>query len=333
MTSNNSLEDVCEFEVEVIVCTYNGEKYISEQLESIVSQKYRPDLISVYDDDSSDGTVSIINDFINANNNNDIIIRLIINKNNIGYVENFSQGIRRSSGKILFFSDQDDRWHPEKIQELLRIINNSEVDLVFSNGYLIDANGRMIEKKDVLHHYGLSASDILNFPSQAVSRLARKNYINGASMAVRRGVAISALPVPYGIPHDYWIAIWCALHSGVSVSPRCLYYYRQHANNLIGVGLHKWRHVIYWIIVSPRGPRLIEYARYVNFVPRLDSFSRASIFREKLIWLEDCVVKEGRINRLFSICRSLFVGKYLRFGSGYDLLRDMVSIFSLKKCN
>lgn len=184
-----------------------------------------------------------------------------------------------------------------------------------------------------MHHYGLSASNILNFSSQAITLLARRNYINGASMAVRRSMAVSALPVPDGMPHDYWIAIWCALHSGISASPRCLYYYRQHANNVIGVGLHKWRHVIYWIVMAPRGPRLSEYARYVNFVPRLNSLPRASIFREKLRWLENCVIKEGRINRFLSISGSFIVGKYLRFGGGYALLRDILSLFSWKKYN
>lgn len=313
--------------VEIVICTFNGERYVAEQLESIFSQTCKPDFISIYDDASTDSTLAVVHEAIKRHEQQHIEIRIVKNKKNLGYVQNFSQGIIAAKADVLFFCDQDDRWHSNKIEVALNLLNKTKADLVFSDGGLIDAASKKIPGKSVLNRYGLSAADILEFSSHAVNRLARRNYINGAAMAIRRETALSAMPVPAGLPHDYWMAIWCALHGGIVGSPQCLYDYRQHSSNVIGMGLGKWYYVWCGILRSPRPPRLIEHARYLEMIPRIDSLEKSKVFIEKLHWLEACVAQERRLIRLLSIIASTLSGQYRRFGGGNSWMRDVIAVF------
>lgn len=333
MKSNSLDEEVSspgKYRVEVIVCTFNGEKYIAEQLCSILSQSCKPDLISIYDDASMDGTIGVVRQTIERDLSH-IETRIVRNEKNLGYVGNFSKGIKAAKGDILFLCDQDDRWHSDKIQIALELLNEAAVDMVFSDGRLIDADGKVVRGKSVLMHYGLSRADISSFSAQAVARLARRNYINGAAMAIRRESAMAALPVPAGLPHDYWLAIWCALHGGIAASPRCLYDYRQHFNNVIGVGLGKWYYLWYEIMQSPSVPRLQEHARYLELVPRVGEKKNAAVFVEKLRWLDACVAQRGRMSRLWAILISSASGQYRRFGGGYSWVRDVLAVIAVTK--
>lgn len=331
ISASGIVEEDARPQVEIIICTFNGERYIAEQLESIFSQNRKPDLISIYDDASTDGTLAVIHKIIGQNAQQDIEIRIVRNDENLGYVGNFSQGIKAAKADILFLCDQDDRWQSNKIQVALDLLNKTRADLVFSDGRLIGANGEEIPGESVLNRYGLSAIDVLEFSNHAIVRLACRNYINGAAMAIRREAALSAMPVPAGLPHDYWLAVWCALHGGIDVSPKCLYDYRQHSNNVIGVGLNKWYYVWYGILRSPSTPRLIEYARYIELVPRVSALKDATVFVEKLQWLDACVVQTRRLPRLWSILTSTWSGQYRRFGTRYSLVRDLIAVLVVSR--
>lgn len=311
---------------EVIVCTYNGERFIVEQLESIFAQSLQPDLISVYDDQSNDNTVAIVLEMIARSRPAAVSTRVRVNQRNLGYASNFSNAIAKAQGDILFLCDQDDRWHVDKIRVSLDVMQVSQADMMFSDGLLIDAEGLSLAAGSVLSNYGLCEADILDFPQQSVRHLVRRNYINGASMAVRREAAQAALPVPAGMPHDYWLAIWCALHGGIGTTPDCLYEYRQHTNNVIGVGLHRWHHQWLGIWQRPRSPRLRELNILAEFMPRIQGIPAATAFNEKLQWLKACVDEKGHWVRLSSVVSSALRGQYRRFGAPYALARDLVSI-------
>ena len=96
--------------VSILMCTYNGEKYIKDQLESIYQQNLQPDEVWIIDDCSKDSTVSIIKSFITEHNLGNCW-HCEKNKTNIGYASNFKNGITRVKGDIIFFSYQDDIWN------------------------------------------------------------------------------------------------------------------------------------------------------------------------------------------------------------------------------
>ena len=115
--------------VSVVISTYNGEKYIEEQLLSILNQTRTPDTVVIRDDCSTDNTVKIIQSFITDHSLNNWFIE--INEKNQGWKKNFHDLILSSSEDIIFTCDQDDIWDKNKIDEMARIIeNNTEIDLL-----------------------------------------------------------------------------------------------------------------------------------------------------------------------------------------------------------
>lgn len=94
--------------ISVALCTYNGGKYIAEQLSSILNQNYVIDEIQIGDDGSTDDTIDIINDFKKRHEN----IFLTLNQRRVGITDNFENTIKRCRGDYICLSDQDDIWHP-----------------------------------------------------------------------------------------------------------------------------------------------------------------------------------------------------------------------------
>lgn len=117
--------------VSICLCTYNGEKYLKEQLQSIVNQTMLPDEIVVCDDCSTDKTVDILNDF--AKSNPFILWKIFVNKHNVGWKVNFRNCIERAEGDYIFLSDQDDVWKLDKIETMMHTIQgNDKIELLLS---------------------------------------------------------------------------------------------------------------------------------------------------------------------------------------------------------
>ena len=102
--------------ISVLMCTFNGEKYIKEQLESIFRQTQKPNEVLILDDHSSDLTVEIIRTFIAKHSLNDSWA-VEVNSENLGYAQNFKNGMKRVTGEIVFFCDQDDIWEDKKVTD------------------------------------------------------------------------------------------------------------------------------------------------------------------------------------------------------------------------
>lgn len=125
--------------VSVIMATYNGEKYIYKQLESIYKQTYKPDEVIICDDNSTDATLEIIMDFIRKNELDNWLVYK--NKSNLGWRENFFQGCTHATGDIIFFSDQDDIWKKEKIRKMVVLFIHNNMDGLFCCRDIIDGYG------------------------------------------------------------------------------------------------------------------------------------------------------------------------------------------------
>ncbi len=202
------------------MATYNGEKYIAEQIQSIINQTYKNIELIVQDDASSDRTVEIIRFFENR-----ITIALQINKKRLGFVSNFEKGIARASGKYIALSDQDDIWVENKIEILISEIGSA--DLIHSNCELIDDAGNFLFskwKKAVL---------IRN----AGPELLFQNDITGCTTLFKKELLSIILPFPAGLSfHDWWIAMCAASRNGIKYIDRPLVKYRQHHNQEAGSG-------------------------------------------------------------------------------------------------
>lgn len=216
--------------VSVALCTYQGERYVEEQLRSILAQTRPVDEIVVGDDASTDATLAIVERVASGTSVPIVVAR---HEPALGVAANFSDAIARTTGDVVAFSDQDDVWHPDRIARLLAALDG--VDLVHSDARLVDADGAPLGatlldsleaspwERDRMQHGG------------ALEALLRRNLVTGATVLVRRDAAVAALPVPEGWIHDEWIAMACALGGGVRLVPDATIDYRQHGANQIGV--------------------------------------------------------------------------------------------------
>lgn len=313
--------------IEVIVCTFNGERFLAEQLKSILTQTLRVNLISIYDDGSIDNTLSVVETFRGQFESAGIEYRFSQNPSNLGYAKNFSQAIARSTGEIIFLCDQDDLWEPTKVAVMIQPFQAQAVDMVFSDGLVVDVAGKIIPGSTVLESYQLHSKLLIVFNRDPVRFLARRNYVNGCATAFRRNAALLAGPPPPGMPHDYWYALWCALQGEIIGLPDKLYRYRQHESNVIGIGRDAIVHQIFSILRSPKAPRQRELDILSRALDRLELVSNpdVNLLLEKLKWMNSIVGEPRRLRRLIRIFLTLIQGKYSTFGQPYSLLRDLVS--------
>lgn len=207
--------------ISVCMATYNGEKYIKEQLLSILRQIGDNDELVISDDGSTDGTLDLIKGI------KDKRIRLIINPNDKGYSRNFAHAIGKAKGDILFISDQDDVWADGKVNLMIARLNICH--MVISDAMVVDSNLKML-KESHFSNMGVKKGFIINF--------LKTRYI-GACMAFRREVLVKALPFPRHskyCAYDYWLALVCELYYKVELEESALVYYRRHDNNALTGG-------------------------------------------------------------------------------------------------
>jgi glycosyltransferase involved in cell wall biosynthesis len=209
--------------ISIALATYNGEKFLRKQLDSIFSQTYKNIEVIVCDDCSSDSTVSILEEYRSK-----FGLEYCINEKNLGFVKNFEKAISLCTGEYIALSDQDDVWMENKIEELLNYIGDN--DLVFADAEIIDSTGKIIFN---------SFKDYISVKHPKKNQLARLlygNYIYGASMFFKASLKKKILPFPEDLPyHDIWIAIAAAENNSIKFDNRVLNQYRLHGNNNTGV--------------------------------------------------------------------------------------------------
>ncbi|WGS50619.1 glycosyltransferase family 2 protein [Paraburkholderia sp. D15] len=183
--------------ISVCIATYNGAKYIREQLDSIVSQIGAADEIVICDDQSADDTLAIVAAY------DDPRIRAYRNESNLGHVRNFEKAMSLSKGDYIFLSDQDDIWIPGRVQTMMSRLNeNPSINLVASNFDLINAQGQAIGE---FRQLGVAKTARL---AQIGSIFLGKAPYFGCTFLMRRNLLRSCLPIPKGIEsHDIWFAL------------------------------------------------------------------------------------------------------------------------------
>ena len=208
--------------VSVCIATFNGEKYIKEQLDSILAQIASCDEVIVCDDGSSDATLSIISSF------EDIRIRIFKNPIRLGHVKNFEQALTLSVGEYIFLSDQDDIWLPGRAKEMLKLLSEKpNISLIASNFHMIDEAGILIgEFRKLKSIYKFKAVNI------GLILLGRMPYF-GCTFLLNRSILSYCLPIPSGVEsHDVWIALIANLFGNVINMPGATLNHRIHSRNV-----------------------------------------------------------------------------------------------------
>lgn len=206
--------------ISIAMATYNGEKYIKDQIDSILNQTYKDFELIICDDCSSDNTRKILKDY----EQKDKRIKLVFNISNLGYLKNFEHSISFCSGDFIAFSDQDDIWEPYKLQRSLSLIGNN--DIYCSSALLVTADNKAMKG-------GLLKK---TFPKDNITLskyLLSFNCCQGATILAKRQFIINNLPIPdVFIYHDYYFAFAASLNNGIFYDKKYTLRYRQHGSNL-----------------------------------------------------------------------------------------------------
>lgn len=217
----------------VAVCTYNGEKYLEEQLESILSQTQKPDAIVICDDCSSDQTWDILNHFkLSAS----VPVKIVRNATQQGVIKNFELAVKLLDTDIIFLCDQDDVWLADKISTIYSVfLTLPEIDLIFTNADLIDADGKDLGSS-LFGELQLNENEKLSIArGKAFEVLCRRNVVTGATSAFRSSLLTVALPFSDTCLHDEWLGLIAAATGSVFRLSDSTIKYRQHGKNMVGV--------------------------------------------------------------------------------------------------
>lgn len=216
----------------VALCSYNGEKYIHQQIDSILNQTHRPSEIVVCDDGSTDRTPEILAEYQKQYPE---IFRIHFNEINLRSVKNFEKAISLCSKAIIFLSDQDDIWAENKAEKIVSFLDNhAEIDVVATNGFCIDENGAVHEKYSLWDAPVFLKEKGKNIDYFEIILLC--NIATGASMAFRAALKPEIMPFPVlkDYHHDEWIALNTTRKGRFEFLNDKLFYYRTHQEQQVG---------------------------------------------------------------------------------------------------
>lgn len=321
----------------VALITYNGLKYLPEQLASILAQTRPVSHIVISDDGSTDGTLAFLESWTRTS---PVPATLIHNRKQLGVIRNFEQAIRAVDADIIFSSDQDDVWLPNKVELMAAVFEQRpEVDLVHSDAILVDAQGCDMGKT-LLGELGLSAKERDTIRAgHAFHVFCRRSLVTGATAAFRKRLLEVACPLPSSMYHDAWLAFMAAATGKVHLLDKPTVHYRQHGANVVGVKkkgrITKLRQ-LWWDI---RGPRSLSMDMQPIVTFRADVHARLaaqpgvpqpylSLASEAL----DFARRRGSlprnpIRRTGTVLQNASVGRYGRFSEApwADALRDLLN--------
>lgn len=221
--------------ISIVLCTYNGESFLREQLDSLLAQTRQPDEIVIADDASTDATWSLLQDFAREAQNAGITVDLQRNPVNSGYVANFTAAMMRANGDLVFLCDQDDVWHSDKLRRMSEEFQHRpELGLLHTDARLVDREGRSLGLSLFQALEITRAEVVAEHAGEAFDVLLRRNTVTGATLAVRRHLLTSLLPVPQGWVHDEWLAMGACMQMQVDCLEWQSIDYRQHGGNQIG---------------------------------------------------------------------------------------------------
>lgn len=222
--------------VAVVLCTYNGARFLEAQLQSLLAQSRLPDQLVIVDDASSDRSWPLLEAFRGEAESAGIELVLRRNPENLGYVRNFESALALASADLLFLCDQDDVWHPGKIERMTREFDaRPGLCLLHTDARLVDEAGNDLGC-GLFEALEITGDELASLHANAgFNVLLRRSVVTGATAAFRSALLQRARPFPLEWVHDEWLAVVCAVADEIDCLEDKLIDYRQHPGNEIGV--------------------------------------------------------------------------------------------------
>ena len=316
-------------QLSIALCTYNGEEFLEEHLNSLQAQTRLPDELVICDDGSTDNTLSIIQSFQDQAN---FPVHIHHNPTQLGSTKNFEHAILLCKGDIIFTCDQDDIWHPNKLETIATVFEQSpDIGLVFSDAQLVDETGNPI---------GRTQWETIQFtpPKQqrinlgnAYQALLVRNYITGATLAFRREFVPSFVPISPAWVHDAWIAIIISLQAGLQAIPESLIDYRQHSSNQIGTTTSQREQRASAMQMYRRGyeKQASAYAELEQHIVQANIASPQQLadLRQKIAHLQRrATMPDARWKRISSVTQEIMRRNYWKYSRGgiKAAIRDLI---------
>ena len=217
--------------IDILMATYNGEKYLVEQIESILNQTYKNIRLIISDDESKDGTKKILKEYEKKDNR----IKVFYQEKNLGYVKNFEFLLKQVENDIFMLSDQDDIWLPEKVEKSYKTLQSQNADLAFGDLEVVDENLKTLYP---------SFNDFMKL-SRKIKKYINSYKVNylyccvtGCTVILRKKWISKIIPIPEDskhLIHDHWIGIIIGVNNGkMAYIPGKYIKYRQHGDNQVG---------------------------------------------------------------------------------------------------
>lgn len=220
--------------VTIVMTTYNGEKYVGEQIDSILSSTYKDIMLQVYDDVSTDSTMDILKKYADTYPD---IIHVYQNKTNLGVTRNFLNAISRTTSDYIMLCDQDDVWMPNKIPDTLSRVRHMEAQIgqnipiaVFTDAVITDGDMKILQDS-------FFRSGKLNPCKTDLPHLLMENKLIGCTVMINS--PLRKIIQSYSLPrqarfHDWWIALIAVSFGRIGFIAEPTMYYRQHGKNVVG---------------------------------------------------------------------------------------------------
>ena len=308
----------------VVMATYNGSRFIYEQLDSIINQTVLPDEIIISDDGSTDSTIELIQSFFEQHSDLPIQFQLVLNdSNNHGVVGNFQNAVDHSSGEYVFFSDQDDIWLPNKIERLVDILDSCDEQVVIHDAQILkEADDGSFHKidKHLLNNYSFNSDGLYKFdgPAQACLAFYCGCITAGMCSCIKRDYLLSVSPFSKASCHDDWIQ-FCALADDTLLAVKdILALYRIHDNNTCGIPEFKKKRSLFQRIVSfdDKGKESIR-KQYLWYADTSSYFKKTDYLDDRVKLLISffgdsrvTAISKGKIGAICDLVKAYHEGAY-----------------------
>ena len=242
--------------IEILLGTHNGAKFLNYQIESILSQSYTNWKLLVHDDNSTDRTVDILRHYASLYPNKIIFIDDNLSFGNAS--KNFAFLLENATADYIMFCDQDDIWLPNKIELTLKKMQEIEKTYI-NTPILVHTDLKVVDQNLAILSDSYWSYQGIDPKYDTLNRLLIQNIITGCTMMINRQLAQMALPIPKDvIMHDWWIGLVASAFGKIVYIDKPLIFYRQHANNDTGAKRYSWQYIISKLIAKPSFDKYIQ---------------------------------------------------------------------------
>jgi glycosyltransferase involved in cell wall biosynthesis len=315
--------------ISIAMCTYNGSRFLGEQLKSLAEQTMLPSELIICDDASTDATSAIVKGFADGA---PFPVRLIRNEVTLGSTKNFEKAICLCAGEAIALCDQDDIWQKDKLKRLAQVLEcEPDVGGVFSDALLVDDKSKPMSDS-LWEHRKFTPQIQADFNGGSAALMCIKdNFATGATFLFRSHFVKQVTPIPSEWVHDAWIALLIACLSRLRAVPERLVWYRLHPSQQIGIRSSTWGEIIHGERQTARERHQQSVKRWHSMTAKLSTLPVdpliIQIAQGKLEFLETRrVVRDRSVTGRIVAATEALPG-YFRFASGMlSYCRDLANI-------